>query len=330
VHAALSRAKTVRVPYNFSFTPPARDLLERHFGTPALEDLLSFPVASTSLKSIKPKFGTPQTAGQIVRDEFGVGWAQSALDRGSPVAPPLAEASLAGYRFPDPAAAYRFEDLSAWCRAQREQFTLIWVGDLWERATFLRGMEQMLLDLALDAEFVETLLREITDYILRTLEILLARFEFDAIALSDDYGTQRAMMMSPAHWRRYLRPRVAEIYALAHKHGRIVFHHSCGHIEPIIGDLIDIGLDVLHPIQPEAMDVYRLKRQFGRRLSFWGGIRTQTLLPSGTPAQVRDEVRHLKQIMGEGGGYVLEPGITLQADVPLANLLAMIEEARAD
>ena len=330
VHSALARAGTVRVPFNFGYTPPARELLERHFGTPDLEGLLGFPVACGSLKSIKPKFGTPQTAGQIVRDEFGVGWAQSAIDRGSPVAPPLAEATLAGYRFPDAAAAYRFEDLGDWCRRERRQFTLIWIGDLWERATFLRGMEHILLDLALEGAFVEALLRQITDYILATMQILFDRFEFDAIALSDDYGTQRSMLMSPDHWRRFLRPRVAEIYALAHKHGRVVFHHSCGHIEPIIGDLIDIGLDALHPIQPEAMDVYHLKRRFGRHLTLWGGIRTQDLLPCGTPAEVRAEVRRLKHVLGDGGGYVLEPGITLQADVPLPNLLAMLEEARAE
>jgi uroporphyrinogen decarboxylase len=97
---------------------------------------------------------------------------------------------------------------------------------------------------------------------------------------------------------------------------------------PIVGDLIDIGLDVLHPIQPEAMDIFHLKRQFGRHLTFCGGVRTQDLLPRGTPQQVRDEVRRLKDVMGAGGGYILEPGITLQADVPAENLVAMVEEAR--
>ncbi len=92
--------------------------------------------------------------------------------------------------------------------------------------------------------------------------------------------------------------------------------------------LIDLGLDVLHPIQPEAMDVFELKRQFGGHLTFCGGVRTQDLLPRGTPQQVRDEVRRLKDFMGRDGGYILEPGITLQADVPLDNLLALVEEAR--
>ena len=193
----------------------------------------------------------------------------------------------------------------------------------------MRGMEAILLDLALNPRFVEELLRGLTDHILRTMEILFSRFQFDGVALSDDYGSQRSMLMSPAHSRKFVKPRLAEIYGLAKKHNRTVFHHSCGNIVPVIGDLIDLGLDILHPIQPEAMDVVELKREFGSRLTFCGGVRTQDLLPHGTPQEIRDEVRRLKELMGKGGGYILEPGITLQADVPTANLLALVEEAQA-
>jgi len=91
-----------------------------------------------------------------------------------------------------------------------------------------------------------------------------------------------------------------------------------------------MGLDILHPIQPEAMDVFDLKKKFGNHLTFCGGVRTQDLLPYGTPEQVREEVRNLKRKMGKGGGYILEPGITIQADVPIENMVAMIEEARKE
>lgn len=92
--------------------------------------------------------------------------------------------------------------------------------------------------------------------------------------------------------------------------------------------MIDIGLDILHPIQPEAMDIFKLKREFGAAVTFCGGILTQDLLPRGTVEQVRAEIKRLKQDMGKGGGYILEPGITIQADVGLDNLVAMIDEAR--
>ena len=135
--------------------------------------------------------------------------------------------------------------------------------------------------------------------------------------------------MSPAHWRRFVRPRLARIYALAKAHGRHVLHHSDGNIEPILGDLVDLGCDILHPVQPESMDVFRLKREYGRHLAFFGGVRTQDLLVSASPREVRAAVAALKREMSRGGGYVVRNGITIQGDVPLENLVALIEEARA-
>ena len=326
--ATLAHRQPPAVPYNFMFSPPARARLEAHYGTRDIESAIGLPIRMAGPRSVKPLYAPPAEFGPTVTDEFGVTWTTSDVDRGSPVGPCLPEPDLSAYRFPDPAAPGRFEHLPAWIAANAAHYTFLWVGDLWERATFMRGMEAILLDLALEPRFVDALLRGLTDYVLRTMEILFARFRFDGIALSDDYGTQRGTLMSPEHWRRFIKPRLAEIYAFARRNGRTVFHHTCGHVVPIIGDLIDIGLDVLHPIQPEAMDILWLKREFGADLTLCGGLRTQDLLPCGTPREVRDETRRLKDMMGKGGGYILEPGITLQDDVPTANLLAMIEEAR--
>ena len=329
IRDTLAHREPEAVPYNFMFSPPARACLESHYRTSDLEATLGMPIRINGTRSIKPLYATPAEFGARITDEFGVTWSTSDIDRGSPIGPSLAEPDLSSYRFPDPTAAYRFEHLADWTAANAGHYRFLVVGDLWERATFMRGMEAILLDLALHPRFVEQLLRGLADHILQTTEILFSRFSFDGVMLSDDYGTQRNMLMSPGHWRRFVKPLLAEIYGLAKRHGRTILHHSCGHILPIVGDLIDIGLDVLHPIQPEAMDILELKRRFGRHLTFCGGLRTQDLLPHGTPQQVRDEVRRLKEVMGRGGGYILEPGITLQADVPLANLLAMIEEVGA-
>ena len=188
-------------------------------------------------------------------------------------------------------------------------------------------MEALLEDVALRPAFVQALLDRLTDYVLQSAEALLEGYPFEGIAVSDDYGAQSAMLISPRDWRRFVKPCLRRIYDLAKRHSRTVFHHSCGHITPVVGDLIDMGLDILHPIQPEAMDIRHLKKEFGKHLTLCGGIPTQTLLVSGTAAEVRGEVRRLRQEMGEGGGYILEPGITLQADVPKENLIAMIDEA---
>jgi len=325
---ALSHREPDAVPYNFMFSPPALRRLREHWGTDDIEDLAGLPIRMTGTQSIKPLYASPANFGDTIRDEFGVVWSTSDIDRGSPIGPCLPEPDLSDYEFPAADVAYRFDDIPDWCENNREHYTIIWVGDLWERATFMRGMENILVDLAFHPTFVQALLRGIADRILATMDILLARYQFDGIALSDDYGTQKSLLMSPSHWRRFIKPLLAEIYGLARKHGRTVFHHTCGNNWLIIGDLIDVGLDILHPIQPEAMDIRRLKREFGRDLTFCGGVRTQDLLPHGTVEEVREEVRRLKAEMGKGGGYILEPGITIQADVPLGNLVAMIEEAR--
>jgi len=328
IKATLAHRETGAVPYNFMFSPPALAAVQEHFGTDDIEAALDLPIRMSGCTSIKPLYAPPAKYGPAITDEFGVVWSTSDIDRGSPTGPAMAGPDLSGYDFPDPVDERRFGALGPWCRANAEHFTVLWAGDLWERATFMRGMEGLLLDVAANPGFVEALLGGIADYILWTMAILFERFEFDAVAISDDYGTQRAMIISPADWRRLIKPLLAEVFALAKRHGRYTFLHSCGHIVPIIGDLIEIGLDILHPIQPEAMDVHELKRRFGPDLTFCGGLGTQGLLPAGKPAQVREAVAGLKETMGRGGGYILEPGITLQADMPLANMVAMVEEAR--
>ncbi|HEY3320303.1 MAG TPA: uroporphyrinogen decarboxylase family protein [Planctomycetota bacterium] len=330
IEQVLAHRQPAAVPYNFMFSPPARQSLLQHYGLErGLEDFLEFPIRMTAPKSIKPLYADPDHFGETVTDEFGVVWTTSKIDRGSPVGPSLKEASLRGFQFPDPAAAYRFEDMAKFCAREAGHYRIVWVGDLWERATFMRGMDSILMDWVLEPAFVDELLRRLTDHILATMRILFGRFQFEGVALSDDYGTQRGLLMSPADWRARIKPLLREIYALAKQNGRTVFHHSCGCVRAIVPDLIEIGLDILHPIQPETMDIFELKREFGRDLTFCGGVGTQELLPFGAPEQIRAEVRKLKREMGAGGGYILEPGITLQADVPLANLVALIEEARA-
>jgi uroporphyrinogen decarboxylase len=316
------------VPWNFPFSPPAQAMLERHYGTKDLVEFLGYPIRMVGPKGKKPLYADPAAFGPTVTDDFGVTWSTNPIDRGSPIGPSLREPTLEGFAFPDARRASRFEDLPAWFARHGGHYTIVWVGDLWERATFMRGMEEILLDLSLNPTFVEELLEGLTRHVLETMEVLFGRFRFDGIAVSDDYGTQKSMVMSPAHWRRFVKPHLARIYAFAKERGRAVFHHSCGNLRPVIGDLVDMGLDILHPVQPEAMDPLELKREFGRHLTFCGGVGTQRLLPFATPGEVRAEVRRLKAGMGAGGGYILEPGITLQADVPLANLLALIEEAR--
>lgn len=327
IERVLAHDDGVPVPYNLPLSPPARRKLQEHFGCGDVESHLDLPIRMTGTQSIKPLYAAPADYGSRIHDEFGVAWSTSDIDRGSPFGPCLSEPDLAGYAFPDPAAAYRFEHLDAWCRENAGDFTILAVGDLWERATFMCGMERLLLWVALEPDFVHALLDGIAEYILRTMDILLDRFSFDGVFLSDDYGTQKSMLISPNSWRQFVKPRLDAIFSQAKSAGKQVMLHSCGNVRAVVGDLVELGLDILHPIQPEAMDIAELKEQFGATLTFCGGLGTQDILVHAAPADVRDEVRRLKRQMGRGGGYILEPAITIQADVPLENILAMIEAA---
>ncbi|MFC1614178.1 uroporphyrinogen decarboxylase family protein [Gemmatimonadota bacterium] len=328
INKIVSHQEGLPVPYNFILQPPARKKVEKYYETSEIEKELDFPIRMNKPTSIKPLYADPEIFGKTVKDEFGVIWSTNELDRGAPIGPALLAPDLSGYKFPDASAPYRFEGLVDWCENNKEHFTVIWIGDLWERATFMRSMEALLEDLILNPNFVEELLGSLTDYILLTMGILFSKCSFDAIAVSDDYGTQQSLLISPADWRKFIKPCLARIYAFAKKHNRLIFHHSCGNVTDIIGDMIDVGLDILHPIQPEAMDIINLKKEFGSDLTFCGGIGTQKLLPRGTVDEIQTDIRRLKDRMGNGGGYILEPGITVQGDVPLENLIAMINEAR--
>lgn len=326
IREALSHQETEQVPYHFDFTPPARAKLEKFYNSTLIEDKLRLPIRWGGTNTIKPLYADPKTYGDYAKDEFGVTWSVSNDDRGAPVSPGLKEPDLSGYDFPDPTLDYRFKDLENWCNVNKDYFRLVWVGELWERATFVRGMENILLDLIQNKKFVLELFRELSNFVLKTMEIIIERFDFEAFSLSDDYGTQNSMLMSPGDWRKFIKPYLAEIIELAKKHKKYFMLHSCGNIYKIVGDLIDIGLDILHPIQPEAMDIFKLKKEFGKDITFQGGLRTQDLLPRGTEDEIKNEIRVLKEKMGKGGGYILEPGITVQGDIPINNLVAMIKE----
>lgn len=329
IQRVLRHEHDVRVPYNLPLSPPARRKLETHYRTADVEAHLDLPIRMSGPQSVKPLYASPREYGSRIEDEFGVVWTTNEIDRGSPIGPCLTEPDLRGYTFPDPSASYRFEHLDRWCGENAEHYTILWVGDFWERATFMCGMEQLLLYVALEPGFVDQLLRALADYILETMAVLFDRFVFDAIALSDDYGTQRSLIFSPDAWRRFIQPRLAEIFGAAKRARKTVMLHSCGNVRAVVPDLVELGLDILHPVQPEALDVLELKRQFGSQLTLCGGLGTQDVLAHADPQAIGDEVQRLKRDLGEGGGYILEPGITIQADVPLENIIALVDAARS-
>jgi len=201
-------------------------------------------------------------------------------------------------------------------------------GSHFEKAYFSRGIENFMADIAGAPQFARNLMKRIVDRNMVMLENILTADEIDGVLLGSDWGTQRGLLMSPTVWDDMIRPGEQREYDLVHSFGKDVWVHSCGKIDPLIPRLVEMGLDVLNPVQPECMEIAALKRNFGDRLAFWGGISTQTVLPFGTADEVRAEARRVRDLMGAGGGYILAPSQDLQADVPVENVLALLEVAR--
>ncbi|HEY5585892.1 MAG TPA: uroporphyrinogen decarboxylase family protein [Ruminiclostridium sp.] len=203
----------------------------------------------------------------------------------------------------------------------------IW-GSHWEKANFCRGIENFLGDLAGSPEWAQELL----DLIIRKNIVMLENFinikEIDGVLLGSDWGTQNDLIMSPTCWRNMIKNGEKQEYDLIKKHGKDVFVHSCGNVQKILGDLVEMGLDALNPLQPECMDIYKIKENFGDKLTFFGGISTQRTLPYGTSEEVVEESKKIIKAMSVNGGYITAPSQEIQTDVPYENVRALIDTAK--
>jgi uroporphyrinogen decarboxylase len=211
---------------------------------------------------------------------------------------------------------------------QHEESALVYgFADVWQRPALVRGWEGMFVDMATHPERVHFLCRKFTDYYredyTRAAEATDGRI--DLYLLISDVGSQHGPLMSLAMFRQFVAPYVREMARHIHRLGGRVLFHSCGAVGPFIPDLIELGVDVLDPIQPVSPDMSpeHLKAEYGGRLSFHGGIDIQKLLPFGTPAQVQEEARRYCEVLGSGGGYILGPAHFFQPDVPPENVMAV-------
>jgi uroporphyrinogen decarboxylase len=199
-------------------------------------------------------------------------------------------------------------------------------------AMYIRGIEQVFMDMTLNPELAEAVFSRIRGFYLAYAERIFdaARGKIDIVLTGDDFGSQNGPLVSPNMWTRFLGKGFSDYAALCKSHGAKVMHHTCGSVRPIIPLMIERGLDVLQSIQPEAadMDPRALKREFGERLAFHGGISIQRTMPFGSPEDVRADVKDRIESLGQGGGYIACTSHNIQADTPLHNLEALLQAYR--
>ena len=274
-----------------------------------------------------------------VSKEWGVTWMKG-VSSYHPVGHPLERATLRdldSYPWMDPYDPARFEGVRERARCLYENTRYALVADLFvdpmEVAQWLRGFDTLMMDLVLDPDFAGALLDKILEVWLPLVERFLQEVgEYvQVVTLGDDLGGQHGCLISPRTYRQIVKPRHARLIAAVKAHTTAkIFYHSCGSCYDLLEDLIEIGVDILHPVQVTAahMDPVRLKREFGDRLTFWGAIDTQHVLPWGTPQEVEAEVRRRIDELGWGGGYMVAAVHNIQAEVPPANVIAMCRAAR--
>ena len=337
VYLALQRKPTDRVPIFMWYHPQTTQRLGRLLEIPSQyvplamgDDIRQAWVSNNhAMEGI-----VHEHDGESHVDDWAIEWTR--IDGFNQISKyPLAEAGeqqLLQYRFPfdrinslvdlmKPVMEFK-DDYFVGCDVSPCVFEMYWR---------LRGMEKTLLEIASNPDLTQEMLKRSTEFSMALSEAACQRFDLDWLWLGDDAAGQQSMLMSPDTWRQMVKPFLKQNAEVGRRHGLYVAFHSCGAIRPIIGDLIEIGVDVLNPIQCNCpgMAPLELKKEYGHLLTFSGGIDEQELLPHGTPAKVKQEVRKMIEIMAPGGGYFLGSTHNFQDDCPTENILSMYEAAKS-
>jgi uroporphyrinogen decarboxylase len=326
VLSALEHRACMPIPYQVDFTGEALKKYIAYTGNPhAAEDVgsclhgLAYDGWPTEIEG-RPGF---------YKDDFGVVWNRSGVDKDiGVVVDPLIQdidEDLVRYEFPKPDLGRLRGYLDDLMRTKGDRFVTVGIGfTMFERCWSLMGMENALMAMVCSPEALETLYDRICEYYMPILDVML-EYDVDGVYFGDDWGQQRGLIMGINHWRRFIKPRMAKLYAKAKQAGKFVIQHSCGDCSELFDDLIEIGLDCYQTFQPEIYDIAEMKKKYGDKLTFWGAISTQQVLPRFTPDELRAEIVRIVNILRENGGLIIAPTHALPYDVPPENIAAMVE-----
>jgi uroporphyrinogen decarboxylase len=313
------------VPWHYQFTKEPWELLCVHCGGADAAEA----AVDNHILELGSAIGFFDDLGHNrVRDVFGVIWDRSVdKDIGIVEGAVLPEPALAGYAFPDPLDQRFFRDIPTKIAKQPDRFRVFYLGfSLFERAWTMRGMENLMFDFIDHPDFVHALFKAIADYNIAQVREAV-KYDIDAVYFGDDWGQQQGLIMGKPFWDAYIKPQLRRMYGTVRQAGKFQMIHSCGDVDELFDDLIDLGLNCFNPFQPEVMDTTAMLQAYRGRLAFHGGLSTQRTLPKGTEKEVRRESRRLLE-QGRAGGYIFAPSHAVESDVPLANILAFMDEAQ--
>src|SRR3989339_29010 len=320
---SLNHKQPDKTPYNVSFRQKSHDAMVKFYNDSNFASKLGN--CFTHLDCI-PKDCLKEISPNIWQDHFGVQWNRTYdKDIGVVCNRVVNSDNVNEYIFPNPDDPVWYETWNERIKSNPDGFFIGKISfSLFERAWAMTGMENLLMAMIMEKEFVHTLFDRILEYNLKIINNALS-YNVDGMQFGDDWGQQTGLLMGPALWRGFIKPRVTQMYQNIRKKNKWVFIHSCGKVQELFPELIECGLNVFNPFQPEVMDVNEMKEKYGDSLSFYGGISTQNTLPYGTPVQVKEEVHCLIEKVGKNGGYFASPAHSIPADAKPENIAAMIE-----
>lgn len=309
-----------KTPYWFTFDPEVGLRLDQHYGSASWRDKIVPYMFGQHYGGYEREGEEKGTFHDVFGSIIGTGKMQYVIKTA------LSSPSLKGYHWPEPEEIEDWESVTKKYQDNKASFRVCGLGyGLFERAWLMRGMEQFLMDLGDHPEFVEDLLEGITEFHLKSMDIIARKVPIEGYFGGDDWCDQRGCIMGPALWRKFFKPRVARLVNHCHELGFPYILHSCGNLLPLIDDLLEIGLDGLESLQPEAMDIFLLKKKTLGKMVLIGGLGAQSTMPFGAPDEVRKTTKKLLTEMGQGSGYVLAPAKPLLEDTPIANAVALLE-----
>ncbi len=337
VQCALNHERADRCPVFASFVPETVEKLRAATGSeePDIGVFLGNDMVKDCVGLELSFYGQPYPE---YTDAWGIRWRYQENDFG--VYTEIAEHPLAGemskldsFVIPDPQKDGQYDNFRRMKELYGQDKWMVGSSQIsiFEAAWYLRGLDQFFMDMAAEPAYAEALMDKVMQFPLGASGKYVD-LGADMVWFGDDVSMQRGMMISAEMWRKFLKPRYAVLFAEVKRANPAVkiAYHSCGNCEAILDDMIEIGLDVLNPLQPLAIDPVMVKQKYGKRLALFGGMCVQQTMPFGTCEQIKQEVNRLKEGCGKEGGYILAPAHHIQADTPVEHIMAFYEAAKGD
>lgn len=318
-------------PHHFDLTLYITDVIARHYGfdREGIEEYIGNHFLQLDFSAPEGRDGGYrgiEHQNAIVFDEFGVKWDMASnytIGDWGIAGNPVHDLDFAGYTFPDGKGQGRFEKAKAVMAKYPGRFNVMRINGPFDFAWHITGLEDFMVAMALEESLTHQALEKTTEYIVNIIEAIPEGV--DAVRIIEDWGMQKGQLFSKKHWMQYIYPCYKEIHKAIQKKNLTVMHHSCGDITELFPEIIELGVEIIDALQPEAMDLAFIKREYGKDIVLFGGLGSQSTIPTGTPEQVVKEAEKTLELLGKGGKYIIGPAGSIPSETPLENVIALVE-----